>query len=437
MKRFYIPLLYFFLFLPKGVTQEYVAAEIPLLVVPGNRAQTWKTSLSSFKNRDLVAASFVLEGGCANIRLAKAFRQTGARWEQWPHFGEETRFDRFVSELLFVQTDSLVFKIELPEAICPDSIHGRLRLFAPPAAFTASSRVVPEAYQGSCPCAIPAAVPRSVWGKPWNLNANIYIPPPAYTNVTHLIVHHSAGTNTSSNWGGVVAAIFDYHVNTNGWSDVGYNWLIDPTGMLYEGRGGGNNVRGAHMCGYNNNTMGVCLLGNFVGVSPPAPALETLKKLLAWKCCDSHINPAGNGPITSFPGVMMHISGHRDGCSPGYTECPGGLLYSKISDLRSDVALYMQQQCTVSFSASFEADAEPVIQPNPVRQEASVVWQQPAPEGFVTVYDVTGRIVYRGVFESGRTVWKIPVEGWASGMYFAEVQASGKKKTKHKIFKDI
>ncbi|MBK8668457.1 MAG: N-acetylmuramoyl-L-alanine amidase [Saprospiraceae bacterium] len=75
----------------------------------------------------------------------------------------------------------------------------------------------------------------------------------------------------------MVASIFDFHVNTNGWQDIGYNWLIDPNGVLYEGRGGGENVRGAHMCGYNNNTLGVCVMGNFVSLIPSDTAIISLK----------------------------------------------------------------------------------------------------------------------------------------------------------------
>ena len=57
-------------------------------------------------------------------------------------------------------------------------------------------------------------------------------PNPEPTNVTHLIIHHSAGVNTSSDWAAVVRSIWDYHVNANGWSDIGYNWLVDPNGSF-------------------------------------------------------------------------------------------------------------------------------------------------------------------------------------------------------------
>lgn len=198
----------------------------------------------------------------------------------------------------------------------------------------------------ACSCAQPSSVSRSSWGSGYGLSANSSCSNPSYTTVTHLIVHHAAGANTSSNWAAVVASYWDYHVNSNGWCDIGYNWLIDPNGVLYVGRGGGNNVVGAHMCGYNQNTMGVCMLGNFNTASPSVAAMNKLAELLAWKSCNSGINPLGSGTINSYPGTMNNISGHKDGCAPGYTDCPGTNLYSQLSNLRNSVNSYINNGCS-------------------------------------------------------------------------------------------
>ncbi len=183
------------------------------------------------------------------------------------------------------------------------------------------------------PCDLPPAVSRNVWGASWNLtNGQIYAGTPTIAPVTHLIVHHSATNNTATDWNAVVAAIFDGHVNTNGWSDVGYNYLIAPNGTLYVGRGGGNNVVGAHFCGKNTNTMGVCLMGNYMTVAPSDTALKTLEKLLAWKCIESNINPTGISNHSS--GMIHNISGHRIGCA---TDCPGDSTFAKLGWLRQKV----------------------------------------------------------------------------------------------------
>ena len=282
-------------------------------------------------------------------------------------------------------------------ARCRANVH----LFSPPGPMRADPQPAsaPPAVEASCPCPQPNFVPRSSWGTAWGLNGNIYLPPAAYTTVTHLIVHHSAGANTSSNWPGVVAAIFDFHVNTNGWQDVGYNWLIDPKGVLYEGRGGGNNVRGSHMCGYNNNTMGICLLGNFVGFAPPEPGLQTLTRLLAWKACDVGIDPTASGPINAHTGYMARISGHRDGCAPGYTECPGGLLHAKLADLRTGVRDYMQNTCSIPVHTGqpTQNTAAPRVVPNPVGDRFWMEWTDPVLPDLqqICLFNSAGQLVGR------------------------------------------
>ena len=119
----------------------------------------------------------------------------------------------------------------------------------------------------------PPVVSRTAWGCPEGQQSSWT---PQYTAVTHLVVHHSAGSNTSSDWAGTVRSIWDFHSRPvedggRGWGDVGYNYLIDPNGVIYEGRAGGDNVIGAHFSCRNGGTMGVCLLGTFVTTSLTSP----------------------------------------------------------------------------------------------------------------------------------------------------------------------
>lgn len=181
--------------------------------------------------------------------------------------------------------------------------------------------------RNGCPCPQPAFVNRAGWGGPPNQQPGCI---PAYTNVTHLVVHHQAGA-ANPPYAATVMAIWQLHVNTNGWCDIGYNWLIAPDGTIFEGRAGGNNVIGAHFSGNNSNTMGVCFLGNFQNDQPTDDALASLEKLLAWKCCDSNIDPTGTG-FHAASGLTLHrICGHRDG---GATLCPGDNLYAKLPAIR-------------------------------------------------------------------------------------------------------
>lgn len=189
----------------------------------------------------------------------------------------------------------------------------------------------------ACPCPQPTIQGRSDWCPAGNCDP---VATGVATNVTHLIVHHSAGTNSASDWSAIVRAIWDFHVNGNGWDDIGYNYLVDPNGVLYEGRG--NDIRGAHFCGSNTGTMGVCVLGNFTDIEPSTTAISSLERLLAWKICDIDADPFTSSFHASSGLNLMHISGHRDGCS---TACPGESFYPLFSDLREGVNNQILANC--------------------------------------------------------------------------------------------
>ncbi|NBC05438.1 MAG: hypothetical protein GVY20_17265, partial [Bacteroidetes bacterium] len=181
---------------------------------------------------------------------------------------------------------------------------------------------------------MPEFVTRTDWGSPDGQEPS---GPVSLTNVTHQIVHHTAGKNSSSDWPAVVRSIWEYHVNTNGWSDIGYNWLIDPNGVIYQGRGwfnGNDEVLGAHFCGTNSNTMGIALMGNFEEVKPTLDSQNSLIELLSWKSDEKNIDPIGKDFHPSSGFNLFTISGHRDGCS---TLCPGENLYMNLPQIRINV----------------------------------------------------------------------------------------------------
>jgi hypothetical protein len=187
----------------------------------------------------------------------------------------------------------------------------------------------------ACPCTLPNFITRPQWNCPQG--AGLVSGVGTSAAVSHLIVHHSAGNNTATDWNAVVLSIWNYHTGTNGYSDIGYNWLIAPNGQLYEGRGSNSltqNVTGAHFCGTNAGTMGVCMIGTYTNVDITSDARNTLTKLLAWKCCQAGIPPVGTALHASSGLTLNRISGHRDGCS---TECPGNALYPTLPALRTAV----------------------------------------------------------------------------------------------------
>lgn len=251
-------------------------------------------------------------------------------WSDWQTLHDDHHADRLPGrrqfDMIFLPADARRIQIRVSGLAKP--LEAELFFFSPfDAPATDPAPVQPLADRNACPCPQPAFVNRAGWGGPPNQQPGCT---PAYTNVTHLVVHHQAGA-ANPPYSATVMAIWQLHVNTNGWCDIGYNWLIAPDGTIFEGRAGGNNVIGAHFSGNNSNTMGVCFLGNFQNDQPSAAALASLEKLLAWKACDSNIDPAGTALHAASGLTLNRICGHRDG---GATLCPGDNLYAKLPAVR-------------------------------------------------------------------------------------------------------
>jgi len=163
---------------------------------------------------------------------------------------------------------------------------------------------------------------------------------PEFTEPTHLIVHHSAGNNESNNFATVVEYIWDLHTKTNGWDDIGYNWLIDPNGILYEGRG--DNLQGAHFSCINENTVGICVIGDYTSVEPSEAAVNTLVNLLAFEATEHDIDIEAQSYHEIGEFNLNNVAGHRDSsgstnaCSS--TACPGNSFYPLLTDIRIQVA---------------------------------------------------------------------------------------------------
>jgi len=179
----------------------------------------------------------------------------------------------------------------------------------------------------------PSVVSRIGWGSPDGEGSRAS---PAYYPVNHMVVHHTADSNTltgsEASWADRVRAEWSFHTFTRGWGDVGYNYLIDPNGVIYEGRAGGDDAVAFHDTG-NYGSMGVVLIGTYQNVDPRPAAQSALVDLLAWKAAQKGIDPLGSSyyygcDISSYcrpfnPGaVVPNIAGHRQ-VTPGHTSCPG------------------------------------------------------------------------------------------------------------------
>jgi hypothetical protein len=192
----------------------------------------------------------------------------------------------------------------------------------------------------------PEIVSRAQWGadESWRRGN------PSYSNSTRAgIVHHTATSNdySRSDAPAVIRAIYHYHTQTLGWSDIGYNLLVDRFGRAYEGRAGGvdRGVIGAHAGGFNTETFGVAVIGTFTDAAPPRPAWDTLAQTFAWKFGVHGIDADPNATVvmrsrgsTRYPeghNARIHTTaGHRD---VSQTACPGNAFYPRLPDLRDDI----------------------------------------------------------------------------------------------------
>lgn len=167
--------------------------------------------------------------------------------------------------------------------------------------------------------------------------------PSEYADPEVFIVHHTAGTDGGEDPSATIRAIYFWHTVVLGWGDIGYNYLIDPNGNVYEGRDGGDGVIGAHTyndvedINYNVGTIGISLLGCFEetpGACYTAQAVTeemniALESLIATKAAELKLNPASVGVL--FGEETPRVIGHRD---VDYTYCPGSMVHNNLTTTR-------------------------------------------------------------------------------------------------------
>ena len=243
-----------------------------------------------------------------------------------------------------------------------------------PASFSTAETTARPA--STVPAAVPAALPvaTSANGLPvpvttraeWGANASYMSWDPDYASAGHVVVHHTAGTNNYSagQSASIVRGIYYYHAVTLDWGDIGYNFLIDKYGTVFEGRSGslaapaGRMSVGAHARGVNTGTMGLSMMGDYSSVSPSDAQLSSVGKMAGWFLRRAGITDANGwaglnvwtteryqaGSTISMPRIL----GHRD---VGYTSCPGNVGYSKLGTIRT----IAQQQ--ISGSGGWKAES--------------------------------------------------------------------------------
>ncbi|MGW6623310.1 N-acetylmuramoyl-L-alanine amidase [Nocardia sp. NPDC055002] len=199
--------------------------------------------------------------------------------------------------------------------------------------------------------ALPGGGPRVITRAQWGADESIRCEEPTYDDgVGGITVHHTAGRNdySRSESAGIVRAIYAYHAETLGWCDVGYNALVDQYGQIFEGRYGGLDraVQGAHAGGFNENTAGVALMGNYETEEPSNEAINAIGKFIGWRAKLAGIDPKGTTTMysegTEFTPYAQDeavdlpvVFAHRD---VGNTDCPGDAAYALMDRIRGIAA---------------------------------------------------------------------------------------------------
>jgi flagellar hook assembly protein FlgD len=252
----------------------------------------------------------------------------------------------------------------------------------------------------------PDIVRRAEWGADESWRGH----DPEYAPVKMAFVHHTVNANsyTRAQAAGLVRGIYYYDTKGLKWSDLGYNFLVDRYGTVYEGRYGGitQGVIGAQVLGFNTNSTGIAMIGTFSTATPPSAMMTSLKRLLAWKLDVHHVDPQGQarmlcrftrkfeeGETVVFP----VIAGHRQA---NWTACPGDALYRLLPGVRTAVGgtglpkIYDYTVGTLDLSPNGDA----------VQDSTRVRFRVSAPADWrVEVVDKTGAVV-RTISGSGEQV---------------------------------
>jgi uncharacterized protein YgiM (DUF1202 family) len=207
------------------------------------------------------------------------------------------------------------------------------------------------------PAAVPSLSPppiisREMWGaderyrhEDDDLSAPL-LWPPDYQTVEHVIIHHTVTPNFQDPLI-AIRSIYYYHAVTRGWGDIGYNYLVDFMGNVYEGRAGGENVVGGHAYQYAHGSSGIGTMGTFSSVQETPETQAGLIWITAWT--GRNLDPLGHSDFHEQNNLPT-ICGHRDVLD---TDCPGDALYADLDWIRTSVADVLSGAATPGVNQTF------------------------------------------------------------------------------------
>ncbi|HHW60217.1 MAG TPA: hypothetical protein GX402_08300, partial [Bacteroidales bacterium] len=274
-------------------------------------------------------------------------------WTEWKEdeayiSPNETRWQMYQTDLLFGLDegvhDSIEFYYEIPDGVICTGVYLILQDLSP----QLNQPIIRDDSEGiilpdrACP-ALPTMIPRSTWCGSYSACKNPTYTP-TYISATHTVIHHGASPDSYTDGAAVVRSYWNYHVNTNGWSDIGYNYLFDKSGNMYVGRYNpslpNKDVKAAHAGSANSKSIGLNYLGNSdaSGTAPTTAQNNKCCQFMAWWYNYKGFDPTSSASILCQDNVTRtkpRICGHRD-VNPGGTTCPGNTLYALLPSLRTN-----------------------------------------------------------------------------------------------------
>jgi hypothetical protein len=282
----------------------------------------------------------------------------------------------------------------------------------------------------------PTITPRSGWGADEALSpeAPTYLPG---GKIKAVVVHHTAQSNTYTcdEAPSIINAIYTYDVTTLGWKDLGYNFVVDKCGTVYEGRKGGIDlpVMGAHAYGFNSQTTGIAVLGTYIDAAPSQAAMTSVARVAAWKLGQYGVDPDGTITLTTAvsgrnlvgkswgPGEELSfpaIHGHRDGYN---TLCPGDAFYAALDTVRGWAAGPVTGLALTSVTGTSTVGSTPYTN-GPV----TVNWSATTPTELISRYEVLIDGETAGTAEAGATSAKATLVAGTHQVQVKAVHQSGR-----------
>ncbi|MFF2011774.1 peptidoglycan recognition protein [Streptomyces sp. NPDC058195] len=272
---------------------------------------------------------------------------------------------------------------------------------------TAPASPSPSAPAASSPAATLPSAPSSSVPKPpitsraaWGADESMSPEAPEYlTGVKAVFVHHTAGssTYTCAESPAIVRSLYAYHVKSQGWKDIGYNFLVDKCGTVFEGRKGGVDrpVLGAHTYGFNRETAGIAVIGTYTDAPAPSVVTTSVARVAAWKLGQYKGDPAGTTTLAAGAAgknyfgraftvgtkySFSQISGHRDGFN---TQCPGTALYGQLGTVRALAAGPVTGLAVKSVTGAGRAGTTYYT-----KSAVTVGWSASTPNVFISKYEL-------------------------------------------------